>query len=290
MTGRRELDKEEMFRKIMPSSRTAAEDAGTPDSFEEAGDFGMPAEADTAAPAQEISAAAPPEKSEALAGGPAVRDAADMPRQVEYSFDETGPAGSEKPEANRPAQGTEQMPGTALDIAGAEREDEAVLPAEAAVSGPQSSAASFGVSDVMPEHFYAESAEIPNDEALNFPVSEQELGQALSGFAASVNSREEAPAPDEAYPEPVNLAEILVNRLYPRYLQRLDGCECQRCKDDVCGMALNKIKPRYIASDRLTEEDLNDRPLLSEVVTALVKALFIVKRSPHHDDLPSVRK
>lgn len=109
------------------------------------------------------------------------------------------------------------------------------------------------------------------------------LDMALQDFALSV----QGPGTEEA--QPVNIMELLVERYYPRYQQRLGGCECQRCKDDVCGMALNKIQPRYTTTDKLTEQDLQNRELITETVTALIRAIFIVKRSPHHDDFGSVR-
>jgi competence protein ComFB len=89
--------------------------------------------------------------------------------------------------------------------------------------------------------------------------------------------------PGEDAPYPLNLAEVLVEQLYPRYLERLSGCPCAKCRDDVFGIALNKVRPRYVPSNRLDPAELHERALVTETVTALLKAIFLVKRKPRHD-------
>ncbi|MDL2327031.1 late competence development ComFB family protein, partial [Ruminococcaceae bacterium OttesenSCG-928-A11] len=102
-------------------------------------------------------------------------------------------------------------------------------------------------------------------------------------FAAAESSYAGGEAADEAdQPFAVNLAELLVDHYYPVYRQRLNACPCPRCQDDACGMALNRIQPRYVVSTELNPEDLRQRTLVAETVTALVHAIFKVKRSPRH--------
>ena len=81
----------------------------------------------------------------------------------------------------------------------------------------------------------------------------------------------------------INLSQALLEQCYERYRQRLNGCKCAKCRDDALGMALNRIKPHYITSDQMDTALLADRALLTECVTALIHAIFVVKRSPKHD-------
>lgn len=91
-------------------------------------------------------------------------------------------------------------------------------------------------------------------------------------------------------PAPVNLVEALVSKYYLIYRERLDACSCQRCQDDVSGITLNNVVPRYVTSDMMEGMELSRREMVTETVTALIKALFIVKRNPHHEEQPPMRQ
>ncbi len=120
------------------------------------------------------------------------------------------------------------------------------------------------------------------------PVPAPITAPAMKPVPAAAVTEETLASIDEL--QPVNVAEKLVEMYYPRYLQRLDGCSCQRCQDDVFGIALNKITPHYIPASQVSLEDLQDKDLIRETVTHLIKAIFIVKKNPHHDALTSIRK
>lgn len=94
--------------------------------------------------------------------------------------------------------------------------------------------------------------------------------------AASANSE-----PEEE-PYPVNIAELLVKDNYPRYAKRLNACMCDECREEVFGIALNQIRPRYVPSNELQNTNLNERELVTEVVTALMRAIFTVNKNPPH--------
>lgn len=91
-------------------------------------------------------------------------------------------------------------------------------------------------------------------------------------------------------PKPINLPELLAERYYTRYQRRLNCCTCQHCRDDVFAIALNKVHPRYVASDRLDMRALDNREMITETVTALIRALLMVKRNPHHSEQDLLRQ
>ncbi len=90
-----------------------------------------------------------------------------------------------------------------------------------------------------------------------------------------------APADDEAV-VPINIPELIIARYYETYVGRFNCCTCAKCRDDACSIALNRVIQRYVPSDRITEEVLTDRDMITETVTALIKALQIVKQNPRH--------
>lgn len=131
-----------------------------------------------------------------------------------------------------------------------------------------------------------EAAPMPEPEPAAPPSQDETPQQAPAAPAqlASSNVQTLPPQPDGPVPQPINLAERMAENLYERYRQRLDGCPCDRCRDDSLGLALNKIRPRYVTSDTFQESDLQDRALATETVTALMKAIMRVKARPNHDN------
>lgn len=228
MASKRELDKEKMFSKIMPTAAAARKAA-------------QQAPVETNVPAQPLAApVANPQTVTQADFQPGTGGGQLSPQEIAALFD-----------AGRPAAPAE--PDTLPLPVGEEPADEAPPPAE-----------------TPPPQDNTHPAEAPF--AADPPEAEP---------PAPVPA---APEPETEPPHPVNLAELLVEQYYPIYQKRLNGCPCERCRDDAMGMALNKIKPHYVPSDMLTAEHLKDRALITETVTALMKALFAVKRNPHHNE------
>ncbi len=84
-------------------------------------------------------------------------------------------------------------------------------------------------------------------------------------------------------PLPVNVSELLTHQYYAFYREKIDGCPCERCQDDVMALTLNKAPVRYVASNHLDSVQPEVRVLTSEVVEALMNALFLVKNKPRHE-------
>lgn len=82
----------------------------------------------------------------------------------------------------------------------------------------------------------------------------------------------------------VNLMEDIVFEKLDATLVRFNCCKCNRCKKDIAALALNRLQPRYV----VMEKDDKDRRKMaeesygSEVTSALVQAILLVKKEPRH--------
>lgn len=64
------------------------------------------------------------------------------------------------------------------------------------------------------------------------------------------------------------------------------SCFCEKCKADVTALALNKLQPKYVATDKgICYAKLNsyESQCIIDVVTAITGAAKIVKKDPRHD-------
>ncbi len=343
MPTSRDIDKEKMFRKIMPSAGNAegtpsaeSEAAGTPAGEEvvelltpapqegnptgNAAETEMPAAA-TVAPTTPA-AEAPPTDVPADQASPAAETA--PPVAVETPAPASAPAPETEP-APAPQATAEAAAVAAVNISPAPAESPPiVVPAEDSFANTAPAATAEPTPAAPLEPIPAEPAPAPVRESIftaapaataeKTPTTTEETAppavtnpqntpavppadspptpDASANAAAALPDTHTAEAglDDSSDLHPVNLVEVLVERYYPRYCSRLDGCGCQRCKDDVYGMALNKVKPHYVRSDQIREEDLANRELITETVTALMQALFAVKRNPHHDENRPMRQ
>lgn len=81
----------------------------------------------------------------------------------------------------------------------------------------------------------------------------------------------------------VNIMEHCVIDNLEKVLSRFKCCKCDRCKKDIVACALNSLPPHYIV---LTKESptpkITDRQAITEITTAMVRAVIKVKSSPRH--------
>jgi len=319
MAGKRELDKERMFEKIMPSAAMAGRQGGedaqpAPESDAAAPmpEADAPVYADTAEAAAEVFTRQPPPE-EALPIPPEPQPQA--PAMAEESWEAQA-----EPAAQ--AYNAEDVP--AYTDAGAFSADEAAgafeqrMPEETWQTAPERSAYADTNSPVYidlptpaaeagtayaPQPAPEAPAYVndPPNDSYEPPAAEATPPPNTYSPEMAVAEAYNAPETDDAYAEtpqpaepppraaaptvlPVNLAEILMQRLYPRYRAKFNACPCSRCHDDACAIALNKVRLRYVPSDRIDPAAFQDRALVTETVTALVKALLLVKRKPRHTE------
>ena len=82
----------------------------------------------------------------------------------------------------------------------------------------------------------------------------------------------------------VNLMEELVISKLDTTLDRFNCCKCDKCKKDIAALALNRLKPHYVVMNEQDDERRrkNEEMFASEVTSALIQAILMVKKEPRH--------
>lgn len=89
---------------------------------------------------------------------------------------------------------------------------------------------------------------------------------------------------------PKNYLEVAVSEVFDEVLAQLrkknpDLCGCERCREDVMAVALNRLRPRYVASDKgevLTQAVYSRVGGKAEVIASLVQGFELVSKNPRH--------
>jgi competence protein ComFB len=84
-----------------------------------------------------------------------------------------------------------------------------------------------------------------------------------------------------------NLMEALVMQRLDEVLteENNEVCQCEQCRLDMAAIALNDLPPRYVVTQRgetYSKADLLEVQRFVDVLTALAKAVKIVKNNPRH--------
>ncbi|MDD3428666.1 MAG: late competence development ComFB family protein [Oscillospiraceae bacterium] len=81
----------------------------------------------------------------------------------------------------------------------------------------------------------------------------------------------------------INLMEGLVEARMDAAMQKFSCCTCDKCRNDVAAITLNKLAPCYVIEENPILRDEMDRKRAAEVATALVQAILVVKARPSHE-------
>lgn len=83
-----------------------------------------------------------------------------------------------------------------------------------------------------------------------------------------------------------NYMEVIVDDVLDDILETSDlNCKCEECKDDVRAIALNNLKPIYVATDKGTlYTKLNEFNIQfkTDVVKEILNSIEKVKKNPRH--------
>lgn len=148
------------------------------------------------------------------------------------------------------------------------------------------------VSELVPEPV-SESIPEPVPESIPEPVSEpvpepvpEPLPEPISeprpeppNPMDDIHSRQELPDGTIMF----NASEKAILNKRDTVLERFNCCKCDKCKNTVTTIALNKIKPEYVIANSIDELDeyaskVND----SEIVSALIQAILTIMTHPRH--------
>ncbi len=80
----------------------------------------------------------------------------------------------------------------------------------------------------------------------------------------------------------VNIIEQLVASKLDMAFNKFNCCKCDRCRQDVAALALNKIKPKYIIVDENEAKDVLDNHDDPTVMSAIIQAMLTVMSHPRH--------
>jgi len=84
-----------------------------------------------------------------------------------------------------------------------------------------------------------------------------------------------------------NLMEDMVERKFEKLLPSLKCCTCDICRTDIMCYALNRLKPKYVATSQgelLSRIDSLSATFDIAIVTELTAGAEIVKKNPRHNN------
>lgn len=144
-------------------------------------------------------------------------------------------------------------------------------------------AESAPVSDLSPAGVAPVSeAFSPLAQTVNQPTSARTSSPVTPSMAQQMVARTIAFSSDgEGYL--INTMEKLVFDNLDTILSRFKCCKCDRCKKDIIALTLNALPPKYIVATKdKPPKQYHDPKAVTEVTTALVRAVIQVKKDPRH--------
>lgn len=82
-----------------------------------------------------------------------------------------------------------------------------------------------------------------------------------------------------------NIMEEIMEKELDKCIDSLGICKCQKCRQDVLTLSLNKIRPRYVSSEKgrlLAVVDQMSYDYIPDMLRAITESAEIVKKNPHH--------
>ena len=82
-----------------------------------------------------------------------------------------------------------------------------------------------------------------------------------------------------------NIMEAMVERKLDQMLPQLDVCTCEICRTDMLCYALNRLKPKYVATSQgelLSKIDSMSSTFDIAIITQITQAAQVVKEFPRH--------
>ncbi len=82
-----------------------------------------------------------------------------------------------------------------------------------------------------------------------------------------------------------NIMETMVERKLEAMLPQLNVCTCEICRTDILCYALNRLKPKYVATSQgelLSKIDSLSSTFDMSIVTQITAAAQVVKEFPRH--------
>ena len=87
-------------------------------------------------------------------------------------------------------------------------------------------------------------------------------------------------------PQLKNFMEEVVFLVMKDIVKDINVCTCEKCSLDIAAIALNDLPPKYIVSEKgelYSRIDGLKQQFEVDVITAVTKAITIVKNNPRHE-------
>lgn len=84
----------------------------------------------------------------------------------------------------------------------------------------------------------------------------------------------------------INYMEIWVREYMDILLEKVDGCKCDKCKRDIFTLALNNLKPYYVATplgEIMAKIESTKQQVETDIIVEVTKAFNKVTYNPNHD-------
>ena len=82
-----------------------------------------------------------------------------------------------------------------------------------------------------------------------------------------------------------NYTEDAVRLYLDRWLKEVEVCQCESCRLDIMAIMLNKLKPKYVVTDKgalYAQMGDFDPQYRTDLMTVMTQAVQIVRRGPRH--------
>ena len=83
-----------------------------------------------------------------------------------------------------------------------------------------------------------------------------------------------------------NLMEDVVLQYVDAMMADDGGCRCDACRSDVIAYTLNRLPPRYVATDKgrmLSKLESYESQFHTDVIAAISEGIQLVRQHPRHD-------
>lgn len=83
-----------------------------------------------------------------------------------------------------------------------------------------------------------------------------------------------------------NYMEEIVLESLDKVIECCGGCDCEICRMDILAVALNSLPPKYIATEKgqlYSKVSILQQQFDVDVVSAIARAVDIVKKNPRHN-------
>lgn len=149
--------------------------------------------------------------------------------------------------------------------------------------------------ELMYKKIMPTASAVSSDNTIKIITGNTQGAQQPAPAPQEAEPKEAAPAEDEAQnlkqmtklaaenTRVVNLMEALVESRIDGAIKKFGCCNCEKCRNDIAAITLNKLAPCYIIEDNPILRDEMDRKRAAEVATALVQAILVVKAHPSHN-------